>query len=248
MKKCLFFFLTLPLICFSQTVFVDFKVIKNQEDYLALENIFKPYHQKMIAEGKMMAWYLCEVKTIDKTLENPPNYVTINVYKDQDQIDAYGKNWSLENLKKAARTKFKSSEINRVLNREVSVENRRYHLEFIDQTIQAGGDLKVGDAIRVGAMIQKTEDYEQVETQIYKPFVEEQILKGNHRWWGFNKITDRSENALQEFTHFTWNINVPGKQFDPYIVQNQYISDKLTEIVVASRDAVSATIEVIDRN
>ncbi len=249
MKKLLVVIILFPLLSFSQTMFADFKVIENENEYLELEKLWKPYHLKMIEEGKMQAWFLFKIKSLNAEMENPPTHVTINVFRDADQLNSYSQNWNEAAFKTILRSHFKKSHINKVLASPPVSENRRYLLEYVDQTIQAGGYLSVGDVVTVGAMIQKTADYESVETQIYKPYVESQILKGNHRWWSLTKIKDRSENALKQFTHFTWNIPVEGKPFDPYFLQNQFVSDKMAEIVSESRDMpITGSMELIDRN
>ncbi|MEK9741363.1 MAG: hypothetical protein VW262_09275 [Flavobacteriaceae bacterium] len=249
MKKIFFLLFFIPLISFSQTIFADFKVINDENEYLELEKLWKPYHLKMIADGKMQAWFLFKVKSLNVEMEKPPTHVTINVFKDADQLKSYTENWNETEFRTIVRSQFKNSYINKILGKNPVAENRRYLLEYIDQTIQAGGLLKVGDMITIGAMIQKSEDYESVETQIYKPYVESQILKGNHRWWGLTKIKESSENALKQFTHFTWNIPIEGKSFDAYFLQNQFISNKMAEIVTNSRDMpITGSMELIDRN
>jgi len=249
MKKLFFALLLIPMMSFSQSAFADFKVIENEEEYMELEKLWKPYHLKMIEEGKMQAWFLFKVNSLNVEMEKPPTHVTINVFKDADQLKSYSEKWNEAEFKNIVKSQFKKSYINKVLAKNPVTENRRYLLKYIDQTIQAGGFLKVGDVVTVGAMIQKTDDYEKVETHIYKPYVESQILKGNHRWWGLTKIEDSSENALKQFTHFTWNIPVEGKSFDAYFLQNQFVSDKMAEIVNSSRDMpITGSMELIDRN
>ncbi len=53
--------------------------------------------------------------------------------------------------------------------------------------------------------------FESYESEVYKPMVEKEILKGNHRWWSLTKIYERTENAYDDITHMFFNIGVEGK-------------------------------------
>ena len=64
-----------------------------------------------------------------------------------------------------------------------SKERRTYQLKGVAATILAGGDIKKGDKMSVNFMNKKTDDFENFETQVWKPVAEKNILAGNLRQW-----------------------------------------------------------------
>ena len=58
--------------------------------------------------------------------------------------------------------------------------------------------------------IAKSDDFEQYESEVYKPLIEKEILKGNHRYWALSRIYERTENAYEDITHMFFNIGVEG--------------------------------------
>ena len=43
--------------------------------------------------------------------------------------------------------------------------------------------------------------------QKFGSLAEKNILSGRLRQWVLTEVTDRSENAWQDFTHFAWNLS-----------------------------------------
>ena len=70
--------------------------------------------------------------------------------------------------------------------------------------------LKVGDKGTINLMNKKSDDFESYESEVYKPLVEKEILKGNHRWWSLTRIYERTDNAYGDITHMFFNIGVEG--------------------------------------
>ena len=81
-------------------------------------------------------------------------------------------------------------------------------------------------------MQQLQDDYEQYETAFYQKVFANNVMKGNHRWWAFTKIIDRSENAINNTTHVAWNIGIEGKSMD---MPQDFASQKIFEITSEAR-------------
>jgi hypothetical protein len=48
-------------------------------------------------------------------MEKPPTHVTINVFKDADQLKSYSEKWNEAEFKNIVKSQFKKSYINKVL-------------------------------------------------------------------------------------------------------------------------------------
>ena len=72
-------------------------------------------------------------------------------------------------------------------------------------------------------MIQKSDDYEQVESYIAKPYFLQQVMNGKHRWWAFTKVINRNDQAYKEISHIAWNIFIPDAEFDDRLIENEFV-------------------------
>ena len=140
-------------------------------------------------------------------------------------------------MKTGLKGKMSSRTINKIVNNGPNVKKqvRIYTIELLDATPWSEDILKIGDKMTFAPMNQTTEDYEQVESNIYKPHVLKQVENGNHKWWGFTKVIDRNENAYEQISHITWNIPVEGAKFSDYFVENEFITKVLSDKVGSSR-------------
>ena len=75
------------------------------------------------------------------------------------------------------------------------------YLKLVDFTIRAGGKIKKEIKLTINLMNKKTDDFENYETEVWKPVAEKNILKGNLRQWILVEAIDRSENAYDNWTH-----------------------------------------------
>jgi hypothetical protein len=57
-------------------------------------------------------------------------------------------------------------------------------------------------------------------------------MDGNHRWWGFSKIINRNESALDISTHSAWNMWSDGKTIN---WPEDFASKKIMEITPQAR-------------
>ena len=243
MKKLfLLLLLLVPLFGLAQYAIADFIVLNEgtEEDYLELEKVWKVYHQKSKDAGEKSGWAVWKRTPKDDDGELAADYVVFNQFNSKEQMENWMNNFYLEKVISVMKTSLKGKMSSRAINKIVNNANikkqvRTYTLELIDATPLSEGSLKIGDKMTSAAMIQTTEDYEQVESHIYKPHVLKQIENGNHKWWGFTKVIDRNENAYEEISHMTWNIPVKGAKFSDYFVENDFITKVLSDKVVNSR-------------
>ena len=87
-------------------------------------------------------------------------------------------------------------------------------------------------------MIQKSDDYEQVESYIAKPYFLQQVMNGK-RWWAFTKVINRNDQAYK-ISHIAWNIFIPGAEFDERVVENEFVQKVLSDKISSSREMRNA--------
>ena len=186
-----------------------------EEQYLALEAFFGPIHDLAIEKGMLNSQAVFKVLNTSDDGENVADYFIISGFSSKEQLDAYNCNSSdtwLEIAKQAHKGSISSRRVERIMNSIGAESNQRrnYHLIGVDATVWAGGDIKPGDKMSILGTIAKSDDFESYESEVYKPLVEKEILKGNHRWWSLTRIYERTDNAYGDITHMFFNIGVEG--------------------------------------
>ena len=187
-----------------------------EDQYLQLEEFFGPVHDLAIEKGIQDLQAVFKVVSTSDDGDNVANYFIVTGFSSKEQLDAYNTSWEegkwLALTKEAYKGKMSSRRITRYLNSvgSESNERRNYHLVGVDASIWAGGDLRPGDKMNILGTIAKTDDFEQYESEVYKPMIEKEILKGNHRYWALSRIYERTENAYGDITHMFFNVGVEG--------------------------------------
>ena len=236
MKKIILFFL-LPVIAFSQYVVADFIVLNNgtDSDYHKLEKVWSVYHQKAVDSGEKWGWSVWKRTVTDNDNDDSAHYVVFNTFSSEEQRDKTMKNWSMNNaisiMKAGLRGKMSSKNVDNIVKKgdALKKEVRQYELEFLDATPFVG-ELKIGDKMSFAPMIQKRDDYEEYESNVWKPVFEREILRNNHRWWAITKIAKRNEPAYKNPTHLVWNIGVQNGK--PFIQDDDFMSKTMRSEVM----------------
>ena len=229
MKKIIFLLFLLPATAFSQYVVASFVVLNEgaDSDYHKLEKVWSIYHQKTVDSGDKLAWSVWKRTVTDNDNENAAHYVVFNNFSSKEQWDKAMKNWSMNEaisiMKAGLKGKMSSKTVDRIVKSggALKKEVRIYDLEFVDATPFVG-ELKIGDKMSFAGMSQKRNDYEEYETNVWKPVFEREILRNNFRWWAITKIVKRNEPAYKDPTHLVWNVGVQNGK--PFVQDDDFMS------------------------
>ena len=190
----------------------------------------------------------------DKTpeMDKAPDYLVFNFFKDENQAKSYQDNFDWEMARKKIESlnkrKFSKATLRNIFNKKIKNEVRQYTIKLIDQTVLAGGEVKIGDKLSIGAMKQLNDDYENYELNVFMPMWEKQLLKGKIKQWSFTKVINKNEVALDK-THMTFiinnNVNPNDSEFNS---SNKLLNYKIIEAGLNSREFVSAEATLIYRH
>jgi len=178
-----------------------------------------------------LGWSVWKRTARDNDNENAAHYVVFNQFASKEQSDKAMKNWNMDKaismMKAGLKGKMSSRTVNNIVKNgnNLKKQDRQYSIQLIDATVFTGGDLKKGDKMSFATMTQKQDDYEQYESEVWKPVFEREVLRNNHRWWALTKIVERNEPAYQNATHFVWNISVKNPK--PFLNEDDYKSIKM---------------------
>ena len=250
MKKLFLFLLILPLTLSAQYAVADFIVLNKGMDsqYHKLEKVWGAWHKNSIKKGEKSGWAVWKRTATDNDNENAAHYVVFNQFSSKEQMDNYingGGNFSINNMISVVKSNLKgmsTGTIRKIVQSEQKIKKqvRTYHLQLLDATPFTGGDLKIGDKMTFAPMIQKSDDYEQVESYIAKPYFLQQVMNGKHRWWAFTKVINRNDQAYKEISHIAWNIFIPDAEFDERVVENEFVQKVLSDKISSSREMRNA--------
>ena len=247
MKKLFYLLLIIPFSISAQFAVADYIVLNEgmENQYNDLEKVWKVYHQQSIDAGEKIGWAVWKTTPNDSANENAAHYVVFNQFSSKEQMEKWTKNFDYNKavliMKSGLKGEMSSRTINRILSKAPSIkkEVRVYSMKLMDATPLTGGDLKIGDKMTYAPMIQKSDDYEKVESFIAKPYFLSQVMNGKHRWWGFTKIIDRNENAYENITHIAWNIGIPNAEHNDYMIENEFVQQVLTDKMNSSREMLN---------
>ena len=238
-------------IAFSQYATSSFITLNEgmEDAYLEIEKLWSEYHKEGVKKGYKNSWSIWRVDPtgyedkIDKS--RIPHFMILETYESKEQLDnefaRYDEKGMMEIIsliKKKMKGKMSSSKVGKILSKNVEKERRSYMHQGLAATPFTGGSLKLGDKMQVTPMQQLQDDYEKYETEFYQKIFSENVMKGNHRYWGFTKIIGRSDNALNINTHSAWNMGFDGKNLD---LPQDFVSQKIIEITDDARKMYNAT-------
>lgn len=215
-----------------------------EEDYLNLERIFQAYHQEAINMERKTGWSIWKIAQNGDTsyeVGSYPDYVILEQFSSKEQMNEefvrYNEDFeSIKVLmKKNLKGKYTGKQIDKILGQAPKKEVRTYIHERVASTPLTGGDIKPGDVMVVHALQQISEDYEQFETEFWKNVFANNVMKGNHRFWGLSRIIDRNEAAYEMPTHNSWNMFIDEKKWDNLKMPDDFVSKKMFEITGATR-------------
>ena len=234
----------------GQVAIADFIHLEKgvEKDYNTLEKIWMPFHKSEIKAGKKMFW---AVWKIDKApeMEKAPDYVVFNIFKDEKQLNTYRDNWdgdlSRKKIESLNKGKYSKSVVKNIMNKKIKNEVRSYTIKILHQTVMTGGDAKIGDKISMGAMRQKSEDYEKFEMNVFLPMWEQQLLKGKISQWSFAKVIDKNE-AANDITHMTFIFrNNANPQDVTFMPDNEWLSNIIVQQGLATREFWSSEAKLV---
>ena len=241
---------TFSSILSGQVAIADFIHLEKgvEKDYNTLEKIWMPFHKSEIKAGKKMFW---AVWKIDKApeMEKAPDYVVFNIFKDEKQLNTYRDNWdgnlSRKKIESLNKGKYSKSVVKNIMNKKIKNEVRSYTIKILHQTVMTGGDAKIGDKISMGAMRQKSDDYEKFEMNVFLPMWEQQLLKGKISQWSFAKVIDKNE-AANDVTHMTFIFrNNANPQDVTFMPDNEWLSNIIVQQGLATREFWSSEAKLV---
>ena len=131
------------------------------------------------------------------------DYIILNIFEDEAQMKS-GMDWNATANKvyKGKMSHDNTKEMNSLMHLEKILELILLKI-FI---ILKPGQVNRGETIYIFPAEALNDEYEKYEMEVFRPMWEKRILEGSHKYWGFNKITKRSDNAYQNLTHIIFNM------------------------------------------
>ena len=248
MKKILLILLVFPITLSAQYAVADFVVINEgmDADYHKLEKVWGAWHQNSIDKGEKTGWAVWKRTPNDNDDENAAHYVVFNQFSSKEKMEDYingGDDFSINSAISTMKSKLKAmstSSIRKIVQSEQKIKKqvRSYTLQIVDATPLVGGDIKIGDKMSFATMSQKEDDYEEYESNVWKPYFLDEVMRNNHRWWALTKIVDRNENAYKKPSHLVWNIGVENPK--EFLIKDDFISNKMRGMMDTYREMGNA--------
>lgn len=237
MRRVQTLLLVFTLVCISNiphsfgTEYVLFEFIsvsdKNREDYLSVQKFWSGVYEQMKTDKAIWAWQLFSLSP--SGTGNGEQYLKVTVLGNLDQaislLDApdfidYAKkaypNKSIEEIK---------SIINRTSNSRVIVD--QYLFEQIDRGQKLNFEMKVGFVAALELSKELDNSFEQVSSEVFKPFYQSLINDGKIGHWGLlRSILPYGSDVYA--THISFLFFNDMHQLADYMVESNYPIDQRT--------------------
>jgi hypothetical protein len=156
-------------------------------DYLKVEQFWSGIHKQRIADKQITGWDLWSLTPNGK--DQGSQYLTVTLFSSlKDMLQPGGFDDLLATAKKAY-PKMTEKEINDMLDKTVASRDiaHQVYLEQIDAT-KDNFVLKVGTIATMDIMKQVNENYEKMESEIFKPWHQKNVDAGKIGNWGLLRV------------------------------------------------------------
>tara|TARA_B100001057_G_scaffold201120_1_gene201874 strand:+ start:1328 stop:2110 length:783 start_codon:yes stop_codon:yes gene_type:complete len=243
MKKLLILILILSTSILNSQYFTMQAYVLNEDseqDYLQLEDYWSKIHAEAVKEGAKEGWSVWKVEPWPNSdfemRSDAANYLIFSSYSTKEQMES---SMNIDLYKSLAQKAFKGKMSKKNIDKKIFQGGnklikirRRYQMKRVDTSIFAGGELKPGDQARVDLSTALNEDFEALESNVWKPIVTSEILKNNARYWSLSKVINRNENAYTDFDYMHFNLLVNDRK--PYEISDDFKTNKLRELLSKS--------------
>ncbi|MFO7935197.1 MAG: hypothetical protein R6U78_14090 [Bacteroidales bacterium] len=226
----------LPFTLFSQgrTIIAAYmKVPGNYNDYLEIEQAWKKYHQKAVEAGVHNGWQLWMNRHAGQ--DDPYQFITLQWYDNYEH--ALGENIH-EGWLEGTYTDEEWEELY-----DKTLDARVYAIEEVSNLISMAENptqTRYLVVSRVDAKPGMEEDYENMEKDIFKPYHEELIRRGNLSHWGVWNIWPYREGqhryVIVNGYATAKDLNTPKPWIEPADLGIEYTVDEITKLVQTTRE------------
>jgi hypothetical protein len=239
------FFSFLLLAAFPFTLFAQgqtivaayMKITGDYNDYLEVEQAWKTYHQKAIEAGIHNGWQLWMNR--HSGMDDPYQFITLQWYDNYQHAlgEDIPEGW-LEGT-------YTDEEWAALYEKTLDV--RRYAFEEVANLVTMAENAKPAKYLVVGRVDAKPgmeEDYEKMEKEIFKPYHEELIRRGNLAHWGIWNIWPYKEGQPRYVIVNGYNnakdLNSPKPWIEPSELGIDYTVDEIVELVGKTREDMTS--------
>ena len=238
----------LPITLLSQNSTIILAYMKvtpgHGSDYLKAEQAWKKVHQKAVEQGVHNGWQLW--RNVHAGVHDPYQYITIQWYDNYEHT--FGENVP-EDWMNDVYTEEEWNEISKL-----TMASRTYAFEEVANQVTVADNAGPSKFIYVARMKVKpgmNSKYVKMEKEIFKPYHEELIKRGEMANWGiwstpYFKKGQARFSAVQGFNSVK-QLTSPNSDLSPEELNLDVTMEKVMELVQETREVVSMELwELVD--
>lgn len=199
-------------------------------DYYAVEEFWSGIHQQRVADKTIVGWDMWSL--VPSGTKQGPNFLTVTIFASlQDMMNAVA-SWDVMAYAKKAYPDKSDDEIGAMMDKTVLSRELVYQnlLVGIDQT-KDDFKMKVGMVVTLDFMKQLDDKYAHAESEIFKPWHQQEVNKGNKAHWGLlNAVLPVGSQAY--FTHIAYSFYTDMNQLAKFMNGTGGEMDLTTQIAV----------------
>jgi hypothetical protein len=154
----------------------------HSSDYWNVEEFWSGIHKQRVADKQILGWDLWSLTPSGS--EQGTQYLTVTVFASLKDMMQAVSSWDVMAEAKKAYPKKSDKEFNEMFDKTGKSRNLAYQVLF-EQVDKTKGDfkMKVGTMATMDAMKQLDDSYEQAESEIFKPWHQENVNSGKAGSW-----------------------------------------------------------------
>lgn len=203
---------------------------ENGSDYWQVEDFWSGIHKQRVADKSINGWDLWSLTP--SGTEQGSQYLTVTIFPSlKSMLQSINSLDVMAYAKKAYPNK-KESELNEMLSKTVKSRDMSHQVLFkgIDQT-KDNFEMKLGTIVTLDIMKQLEDNYEKVESEIFKPWHQGMVDSGKSGHWGLMR-TILPAGSTAYATHIAYSMFKDMAQLAEYMENSSGEMDMMTQLAV----------------
>lgn len=211
---------------------MEFMQVKdhNDSDYHEVEEFWTKIHQQRVADNNIVGWDLWQMSPAGK--EQGSQYFTVTLFTSLAGMLEEIPEGKFEEYFKGAYPNMSQEDQDQMMEKTVQSRDiaHEVYCKLVNQT-SGGADMQLGTIIVFDIMKQLHDSYEKVEAEVFKPWHQEMVDKGNKESWGLMQILLPAGSDAKG-THLTYSMFSSYEQLAGSIENSGGDMDMTTSLAV----------------
>lgn len=227
-------FMTMSLFAQNSPMYLLFEFMRvkpeNTSDYLQVEQFWSGIHQQRVADKSIIGWDLWSLQP--SGTEQGSQYLTVTLFSSLENMLKAIHSLDVYAYAKKAYPNKSDEELNAMFDKTGKSRDLAHRVLFKQiETTKGDFNMQVGTIITLDVMKQLDDSYEQVESEIFKPWHQKMVDDGKKGSWGLLRVI-LPAGSTSYGTHITYSMYKDDAQLANFMEGPMGDMDLITKLGV----------------